>query len=120
MGFGDILVGEKEYGGRAKESTELNLREHVLGLIPIHDFQLIERTQYLLRTLYHFTSKGIISSFVVNRVFRWLIERPFFRGYLSTENKSALAEPFVKQYPHFLLSVQPHYERSTWPEMGRV
>ena len=78
MGFGDILVGEKEYGGRAKESTELNLREHVLGLIPIHDFQLIERTQYLLRTLYHFTSKGIISSFVVNRVFRWLIERPFF------------------------------------------
>ena len=91
MGFGDILVGEKEYGGRAKESTELSLREHILGLIPILDFQLIERTQYHLRTLYHFASKGIISSFVVNRVFRWLIDVPFVREYLSTENESVLA-----------------------------
>ena len=77
MGFGDILVGEKEYGGRAKESTELSLREHALGLIPIYYFQPIERSQYLLRTLYHFTSEVVISSFVVNHVFRRLIERPF-------------------------------------------
>ena len=74
MGFGDILVSEEEHSRRAKESTELSLREHDLRLILVYDLHTTERTQYRLRRLCHFTPKAVIIGSFVIHVYHWHIE----------------------------------------------